>query len=150
MIRDLETPVSAIWPVAMVDADWVINLAEQQYGRSLDHQGCKDFIADAITAQRDTFFCRSAHAIGMAARQKAFFDPAITQVHMLYLIAMPNRHLAGYRMLLAMAAWARAVGADSFHFGSTTPCDLGPFARRLAKHGVQPDQQAWTLSFRNS
>lgn len=140
---------NSIWTVTMADADWVVRLAEEQYGRPLDQQGCKDWIADMLTNGQSTFFARSDHAAGVAVAQRAFFDPNVVQVHMLYLVARKNRTMAGYRMLLAMAAWAKDMGASSFHFGSTTQHDLSPLAKRMARYGVLPDRQTWTLHFQN-
>lgn len=141
--------VSEIWPVSMNDADWVIALAEECYGRPLDHNGVREFMADSLTAARQTFFCRSRHAVGVAVLQRPFFDPSILQAHMVYLMARKNHGLAGYRMLMCMTAWAKAMGAASFHFSSATSYDLSVFARRMAALGVKPDQPSWTLDFRN-
>lgn len=141
------TKVDGVQSVTLADADWVIDLAEKAYGRSLDRDGCRDWIAEAIS-MRNVFFRRTANVVGVAALQYDFYDPNTARAHMLYLFAENAGGWGAYKMLMLMMVWAKEAGAASFHFGSNTKVDLGPFARRLARYGVVVDDPSWTRNFR--
>lgn len=129
--------------VTLADADWVIDLAEEAYGRSLDRQMCRDWMAELLS-QRNVFFRKSANIVGIAVSSHDFWSTDSFHTHMLYLFGRKRSGWEAYKMVVTMAVWSKSIGATAFHFGSSG-VDLSAFAIRMQRYGLTQDRPSWTI-----
>lgn len=121
------------------DLDWLLDLARERYPY-FEEDGARTWLTNVLTNQ-DVLCIRGEYGALVACAHVLMWNPKKPQVHMVFVVARPNRAFEGYRMLEIMVQWARSLGASA-HFGEETGIDLAPYARRL---GAAMDRPSWRV-----
>mgnify|MGYP001549724377 CR=1 FL=1 len=128
-----------IRPLTEADFPWCHDLCRRAYPMGYyDPRSAQNWFTGLLKSP-GVCALRGEKAFAIAAVQERPWNPARSDAFLLPVVAPDGSGFELYRIMRELVRWARAAGAEEFHFDAITGVDFGPIARRLGASPVSPN-----------
>ena len=111
------------------DIPFLVRLARETYP-AFDTAAATRWL-DKVLPNPDALILRTGSAAVVALSGSPPWQPSERQCHILFVLGAERAVWDCVRLLRATQQWARDGGCSLWRFGSDTPTDVGPLARRV-------------------
>lgn len=116
-----------------------VAIAERVYP-AFDARQAVDWLR-SIIGKPNVAFLRDGDSFIIASITQSFWSPPRCYLLFVFGKPHPGRIWEVCRLMKAVDAWRKHLGAEGFYFGEDTGVDLGPIAKRLGAKMARPSWQ---------